>query len=174
MSASGCFLPRGLTFGPTNGPEDFQELVFKVFQKELYQSWFLFVDDLCVATGRPRCHPDGPSQAHDVCVSIREETEEERSAQGRTVKAGKSCREPFAHWCKIVLIFKIWIWGIADFNRGGYKVFFEDHCSVQWESCCEPEAYSSRIAEYSGGFKKGISRTKKRWFQNDKIDTSNI
>ena len=23
--ASGCYLPRGLTFGPTNGPEDFQE-----------------------------------------------------------------------------------------------------------------------------------------------------
>ena len=25
LSAGGCFLPRGLTFGPTNGPEDFQE-----------------------------------------------------------------------------------------------------------------------------------------------------
>ena len=46
LSAGGCWLPRGLTFGPTNGPEDFQELVFTVFQRRLYKDWFLFVDDL--------------------------------------------------------------------------------------------------------------------------------
>jgi hypothetical protein len=33
LSAGGCWLPRGLTFGPTNGPEDFQELVFQVFPR---------------------------------------------------------------------------------------------------------------------------------------------
>ncbi len=37
LAASGCCLPRGLTFGPTNGPEDFQELVFMVFGRRLYQ-----------------------------------------------------------------------------------------------------------------------------------------
>ena len=31
LVASGTYLPRGLTFGPTNGPEDFQELVFIIF-----------------------------------------------------------------------------------------------------------------------------------------------
>ena len=31
LVASGSYLPKGLTFGPTNGPEDFQELVFVVF-----------------------------------------------------------------------------------------------------------------------------------------------
>ena len=31
LAASGCYLLGGLTFGPTNGPEDFQELVFIVF-----------------------------------------------------------------------------------------------------------------------------------------------
>ena len=36
LTAGGCWLPRGLTFGPTNGPEDFQELVFVVFQRRLY------------------------------------------------------------------------------------------------------------------------------------------
>ena len=46
LSASGCWLPRGLTFGPTNGPEDFQELVFTVFQRRLYKDGYLFVDDL--------------------------------------------------------------------------------------------------------------------------------
>ena len=63
LSAGGCWLPRGLTFGPTNGPEDFQELVFTVFQRRLYKDWFLFVDDLSVATGRKKCHGDGPSGA---------------------------------------------------------------------------------------------------------------
>ena len=35
LAASGCYLPRGLTFGSTNGPEDFQELVFLIFQRKL-------------------------------------------------------------------------------------------------------------------------------------------
>ncbi len=58
LSASGCWLPRGLTFGPTNGPEDFQELVFTVFSRRLYKDWYLFVDDLSVATGRKPCHSE--------------------------------------------------------------------------------------------------------------------
>ena len=37
LAASGCYLPRGLTFGPTNGPEDFQDLVFVVFHRGLYK-----------------------------------------------------------------------------------------------------------------------------------------
>ena len=71
LSAGGCWLPRGLTFGPTNGPEDFQELVFTVFQRRLYKDWFLFVDDLSIATGRKKCHGDGPSGAHDVSCVLR-------------------------------------------------------------------------------------------------------
>ena len=46
--ASGTYLPRGLTFGPTNGPEDFQELVFIIFAKRLYKDWYLFIDDLAL------------------------------------------------------------------------------------------------------------------------------
>jgi hypothetical protein len=41
LAASGCYLPRGLTFGPTHGPEDFQKLVFMIFQRTLYTQWFL-------------------------------------------------------------------------------------------------------------------------------------
>ena len=36
LSAGGCWLPRGLTCRPTNGPEDFQELVFTIFRRRLY------------------------------------------------------------------------------------------------------------------------------------------
>ena len=73
LFAGGCWLPRGLTFGPTNVPEDFQELVFIVFQRKLYKGWYLFVDDLSVATGRPDALPPGPSNAHDVVTCVTEE-----------------------------------------------------------------------------------------------------
>jgi hypothetical protein len=96
LTAGGCWLPRGLTFGPTNGPEDFQELVFAVFQQRLYNVWFLFVDDLSIATGRKKCHGDGPSGAHDVSCRIRGRptTKGELAARGLGLRAGPS---PFAH-----------------------------------------------------------------------------
>ena len=111
LSAGGCWLPRGLTFGPTNGPEDFQELVFTVFQRRLYKDWFLFVDDLSVATGRRKCHGEGPSGAHDVSCPIREMTTGEKGEVGLNVRAGSSFPSPFAHelqlrevWLRISLI----------------------------------------------------------------------
>jgi hypothetical protein len=65
-------LPRGLTFGPANGPEDFQELVFIIFSRRLNMEWYLFLDDLTVATCRPVCLPPGPSGADDVIdMSVR-------------------------------------------------------------------------------------------------------
>ena len=66
LVASGCYLPRGLTFGPTNGPEDFQDLVFNCFSRRLYREWHLFLDDLSVATGRKAVRRDEPSGAADV------------------------------------------------------------------------------------------------------------
>ena len=71
LVASGTYLPRGLTFGPTNGPEDFQDLVFNVFARRLYREWYLFLDDLSVATGRSSPQLDAPSNAADVwgCLS---------------------------------------------------------------------------------------------------------
>ena len=66
LAASGCYLPRGLTFGPTNGPEDFQDLVFNVFGRRLYREWYLFLDDLSIATGRKAARREGPSNAADV------------------------------------------------------------------------------------------------------------
>ena len=69
LSAGGCWLPRGLTFGPTNGPEDFQELMFTIFSRDLYKQHFLFLDDLAVATGRKPARPPGFSGADDVIAS---------------------------------------------------------------------------------------------------------
>ena len=70
MIASGSYLPRGLTFGPTNGPEDFQEMVFIAFSRWLYKRWFLFLDDLTVATGRPEAVSPGRSNAEDVVGAV--------------------------------------------------------------------------------------------------------
>lgn len=96
LSAGGCWLPIGLTFGPTNGPEDFQELVFTVFSRRLYKEWFLFVDDLSVATGRKKCHGDVPSGAHDISCVIRGDSDGENGQRGlNTTSAGFT--SPFAH-----------------------------------------------------------------------------
>ena len=96
LSAGGCWLPRGLTFGPTNGPEDFQELVFTVFSRRLYKDWYLFVDDLSVATGRKQCHAPGPTGAHDVSCNFREKTVMEKGAMGLG-RSAPSDHSPRAH-----------------------------------------------------------------------------
>ena len=66
LTQSGSYLPRGLTFGPTNGPEAFQDLVFNVFSRRLYREWYLFLDDLSIATGGKPARAPGPSGAHDI------------------------------------------------------------------------------------------------------------
>jgi len=71
VTPSGQWLPRGLTFGPTNGPEDFQEAMYIVFSGRLFKEWFLFIDDLAVATGRPRFVRTGPTGAGDLLVPLR-------------------------------------------------------------------------------------------------------
>ena len=40
-----------------------------IFGKKLYTEWFLFLDDLTTATGRPKILPPGPSGAADVTES---------------------------------------------------------------------------------------------------------
>ena len=71
LSVTGSYLPRGLTFGPVNGPEDFQGLVFEIFARRLYNDHFIFIDDLAVATGRPKCWPEGASGVADTLNSLR-------------------------------------------------------------------------------------------------------
>ena len=56
----------------------------------------MFVDDLSVATGRKKCHKDGPSGAHDVSCSVREEMGGEKGAARRKHTAA-SFTAPFAH-----------------------------------------------------------------------------
>lgn len=54
LAASGCYLPRSPTFGPTHGLEAFQELVFMVFQKRLSTDWFAILAPLQMG-GRRAC-----------------------------------------------------------------------------------------------------------------------
>ena len=52
VSMSGKHRPTSLVFGPRNGPEDFSRLGYRIFRRKLFRTWFLFVDDVCVATGK--------------------------------------------------------------------------------------------------------------------------
>ena len=60
LASSGCYLPRCLNFGPTNGPEDFARVVDTLFAlgksrvRRLNREWNVYVDDFCVRTGRWR------------------------------------------------------------------------------------------------------------------------
>ena len=110
LVASDSYLPKGLTFGPTNGPEDFQELVFVIFSRRLYKEWFLFLDDLACATGRPAPHPPGPSGAHDVVTRVNEMTEKMKASKGLGY-AASSFPSPTAHIVALlVLVFALfWV-----------------------------------------------------------------
>ena len=73
-------------------------MVFIAFRRRLYKSWFLFLDDLAVATGRPSCLPPGPSRAADVVETLRAATPGEKGAACRTRSSGAgSCHFPLAH-----------------------------------------------------------------------------
>jgi hypothetical protein len=58
IARCGQFLPRCLTFGPHNGPEDFGFVVDRVFSpgkksaRRFCTEWLAYVDDLTVRTGR--------------------------------------------------------------------------------------------------------------------------
>ena len=47
-------------------------MVFVAFRRRLYREWFLFLNDLSVATGRPPCLPPGLSGAEDVVETLQE------------------------------------------------------------------------------------------------------
>ena len=81
------------------------------------------MDDLSVATGRPKCHGMGLSGAHDVISNIREETGGERGVVGRSVRSGAAFRSPFAHvqgsWWQYLTGLLAWIslWWSSDRGR---------------------------------------------------------
>ena len=58
VARTGKFLPVCLTFGPTNGPDDFAYVVDRVYapgrgrRLRLGKEWLAYVDDLTVRTGR--------------------------------------------------------------------------------------------------------------------------
>ena len=52
ITLSGVYLPVCLPFGPLNGPEDFQRLMHDIFRARLLKEWFIYLDDLAVATFR--------------------------------------------------------------------------------------------------------------------------
>eukprot|EP00969_Alexandrium_andersonii_P044242 1941154-Alexandrium_andersonii.AAC.1 len=58
LARSGQFLPRCLTFGPRNGPEDYCYVIDRCYSPgrnsklRFFKEWLGYVDDLTVCTGR--------------------------------------------------------------------------------------------------------------------------
>ena len=58
LARSGQFLPRCLTFGPTNGPEDFAYATDRVYapgagrRRFFCESWQIYADDITIRSGR--------------------------------------------------------------------------------------------------------------------------
>jgi len=58
LARSGSFLPKCLTFGPHNGPEDLAFATDRVFapgrgrKQRLCSEWLIYADDITIRTGR--------------------------------------------------------------------------------------------------------------------------
>ena len=58
LARSHCWLPRCLTFGPHNGPEDFSYVVDRLFsggskaKRRFCRTWLAYVGDITVRSGR--------------------------------------------------------------------------------------------------------------------------
>ena len=84
ITLSGVYLPVCLPFGPLNGPEVFQRLMHEIFRARLLKEWFIYLDDLAVATFR---------------AGLRAATTGEEAAAGRGRAAGSGVnRTPDAHF----------------------------------------------------------------------------
>ncbi|NDD62505.1 MAG: hypothetical protein EBZ36_00750, partial [Acidobacteria bacterium] len=97
VSMSGKHLPTSLVFGPRNGPEDFSKFGYRIFRRKLFRTWFLFVDDVCVATGKGRNNEAAPGEELERLLAALP-TAEERKALIGLGKAYSSDPTPNAHW----------------------------------------------------------------------------
>ena len=97
VSMSGKHLPTSLVFGPRNGPEDFSKLGYRTFRRKLFRTWFLFVDDVCVATGKGHNNEAAPGSELERLLSALPTAEERRALLGLG-KEFSSDPHPLAHW----------------------------------------------------------------------------
>jgi hypothetical protein len=96
VSTSGKHLPTSLVFGPRNGPEDFSKFGYRTFRRKLFKTWFLFVDDVCVATGKALNNEAVPGTELQRWLSQQPTAEERKSLEGLG-KEFPADPSPFAH-----------------------------------------------------------------------------
>ena len=123
VSASGTWLPEALVFGPTNGPEDFQYVVYRAFgescdvygRRRLLSDWQIYIDDFAIATRRPTAGERAdqglsaaagsgcfPSPIAHKAISTRCQTAGERAEIGLSVSSGSGCfPSPIAHAVRV-------------------------------------------------------------------------
>ena len=79
VSASGTWLPEALVFGPTNGPEDFQYVVYRAFgeaedvegRRRLLRDWNIYIDDFAVSTTPVRKQKKKSAAGDDTPTPLR-------------------------------------------------------------------------------------------------------
>ena len=119
VSASGTWLPEALVFGPTNGPEDFQYVVYRAFgesasssgSRKLLQEWNIYIDDFAVATRRPtsgeiavdgRSRAAGSGSFPSPIAHVRALTSGEIAARGLSAASGPGVfPSPIAHAVRV-------------------------------------------------------------------------
>ena len=97
VSMSGKHLPRSLVFGPRNGPEDFSKFGYRTFRRKLFRTWFLFVDDVCIATGKGANNEATPGTEFERLRGSLP-TDEEKKALIGLGRAYSSDPSPYSHW----------------------------------------------------------------------------
>jgi hypothetical protein len=123
VTLSGIYQPLNLPFGPLNGPEDFQKVMHSIFGRRLWSGWYVYLDDLAVATMRR-------AKAAEAAASRRGQTAGEKAAAGLSRAAGSGVfPQPIAHAGQIALIFILvgfeFVREIAAGFRTGAAAFLE-------------------------------------------------
>ena len=107
LARSGQYLPVCLTFGPTNGPEDFAFATDRVYapgrgrKMRFCSSWQIYADDITVRSGR---YIDG------VYYTDVEATERIKAAREKEAAHQVDLSEAFRSWLELRLD---WGWAVG-------------------------------------------------------------
>ena len=85
-----------LVFGPRNGPEDFSKFGYRAFRRKLFKTRFLFVDDVCVATGKGLNNEAVPGTEVARWLEAQPTSEERKKLEGLG-KEFPADPSPYAH-----------------------------------------------------------------------------
>ena len=140
VARSGKYLPVGLTFGPVNGPDDFNFVVDRAYapgrgrRLRFTKEWIAYVDDLTVRSGRVidgRFYTDNEADQaiRDACSKGSVATPQSAGAalealgvrqQGTPGKRAKhdAAKADTNHPTRVCWVWAVWVWSGSRACRG--------------------------------------------------------